>query len=91
METLNDTMVVITGASSGEGLVPAGSLRMSRNTADTNRHHGGPGSSHQNADKPVDDPKNQPSGWQPDPVSPPAQTAAGSAQAGVSGIGIIYP
>ena len=34
-----------------------------RNTADTNRHHGGPGSSQQNADdKPVDDPKNQPSG-----------------------------
>jgi hypothetical protein len=62
---------------------------MSRNTADINRHHGGPGSSHQNADKSVDDPKNQPSGWHRILVSPPTQTAAGSAQAGVSGIGII--
>jgi hypothetical protein len=43
---------------------------MSRNTADTNRHHGGPGSSHQNADKPADDPKNQPAGWQPEPGQP---------------------
>ncbi|QQP90133.1 hypothetical protein IGS68_02355 [Skermanella sp. TT6] len=40
---------------------------MSRNTADTDRHHGGPGSSQQNADKPVDDPKNQPAGSQPEP------------------------
>jgi hypothetical protein len=40
---------------------------MSRNTADTNRHQGGPGSSHQNADKPADDPKNQPAGSQPEP------------------------
>jgi len=40
---------------------------MSRNTADTNRHHGGPGSSQQNADKPADDPKNQTAKDQPTP------------------------
>ena len=43
---------------------------MSRQTADTNRHHGGPGSSQQNADKPPDDPKNQTAKSKPEPGQP---------------------
>ncbi|WP_037456651.1 hypothetical protein [Skermanella stibiiresistens] len=43
---------------------------MSRNIAGTNRHQGGPGSSQQNADKPADDPKNQPAAEHPEPGQP---------------------
>lgn len=38
---------------------------MSRTTGDTDRHHGGPGSSHQNADKPKGQEHNGPEPGQP--------------------------
>jgi len=43
---------------------------MSRQTADTNRHHGGPGSSQQNADRPTDDSRNQTAQGKPKPGQP---------------------
>ena len=38
---------------------------MSRTTGNTDRHHGGPGSSHQNADKPKVEEHNGPAPGQP--------------------------
>ena len=46
---------------------------MSRNTADTNRHKGGPGSSQQNADKPETHHTKE---HKPAPASRPTRTAA---------------